>query len=102
MSGSITVAMVDASLQLVDEDYSEANALADLLDEHGAWDWCEDSEHDPYERLAVLHSSGAYWAIYRGAEADDAERFETRSLAMRRYDEWLENHRESVDERSAS
>jgi hypothetical protein len=54
-----------------------ATRLANLLDEHGTWDWADDSDHDPSDRLAVLESSGAWWLVYRGTEADDATVYET-------------------------
>jgi hypothetical protein len=74
-SDMIKVAQVDAVLDSVSDDESPAGALADLLDEKGDWDWSDDSEHDPSDRLAVLESSGAYWLVYRGAECDAATRF---------------------------
>jgi hypothetical protein len=91
MSSPITQAMVDEALQSVDEEYSEANALANLLDQHGDWDWCEDSEHDPYDRLAIVQSRGSYWVVYRGSEPDEAERFEKKSQAKHRFENWAFN-----------
>jgi hypothetical protein len=78
----IKASQVDAILDTVSDDESPAEALADLLDEKGAWDWSDGSEHDPSDRLAVLESSGAYWLVYRGTEADEATRFATDSEAQ--------------------
>jgi hypothetical protein len=76
----IRAALVDAVLDDVDEDdededKSTAHLLADLLDQHGAWDWDDGSEHAPSDRLAVVESSGAWWCVYRGTESDCAWRF---------------------------
>ncbi len=75
---TIKVSMVDALVDAIDEDADEgttATALADLLDRHGEWDWCDDDAHDPYDRLAVVEGSGAAWCVYRGSEADSADRY---------------------------
>jgi len=71
----IKVAHVDAVLDTVAAGESPAKALADMLDDAGAWDWADDSEHDPCDRLAVVESSGAYWLVYRGTESDEATRY---------------------------
>lgn len=91
MRSPITRDMVDEALQWVDEECSEANVLANLLDQHGDWDWCEDSEHDPYERLAIVQSKDSYWVVYRGSEPDEAERFEKKSQAKHRFESWAFN-----------
>jgi hypothetical protein len=78
----IKTTKVDAVLDSVDGgDFSVAVALADLLDECGEWDWSDDSEHDPCDRLAVLESTGAYWLVYRGSEPDEATRYESSDVA---------------------
>lgn len=80
---ALTVSMVDAA---IDQDGSSAQALGDLLDKHGAWDWTDDSERDPSDRLAVVESSGAWWCVYRGTESDDAWRFASRDEAVSKLD----------------
>ena len=72
---------IDAILDTVDDDESPAEALCDALDESGAWDWTDNAEHDPSDRLAVLESSGACWLVYRGAGADKASRYASRAEA---------------------
>jgi hypothetical protein len=79
---NIKVTRVDAALDSVSDDENPAEVLADLLDHHGAWDWSDESEHDPSDRLAVLESSGAYWLVYRGTEDDEATRFASGAAAQ--------------------
>lgn len=78
---------IDAALDAIDEDTdgASAEALADLLDKHGQWDWTDDAEHDPSDRLAVVESTGAYWVVYRGTEPDQAWRFATRAEADEKF-----------------
>jgi hypothetical protein len=57
------------------DDGNEATAMADLLDASGAWDWSDEAEHGPEERLAVVERSGAHWLVYRGSEGDEATPF---------------------------
>jgi hypothetical protein len=71
----IKAAHVDAILDTVAAGQSPAKALADMLDEQGDWDWADESEHVPCDRLAVVESSGAYWLVYRGTESDAATRY---------------------------
>lgn len=85
----ITIAMVDAVLETVDADPSAA--LADMLDKHGEWDWSDDGEHDPSERVAVVESSGAFWAVYRGSESDEAVRCATEDAARAKADAWIDS-----------
>jgi hypothetical protein len=74
--------MVDVALDRIEgEDESPATALADLLDRYGQWDWTDDSAHDPSDRFAVVESTGAWWLVYRGTEADAAWRHATRESA---------------------
>lgn len=81
---------VDAVLDTVDEDDSPATALADLLDKRGEWDWSDDSDHDPSDRTAVVESSGAWWAVYRGTEADEAHRCASEDEARAVERKWIE------------
>lgn len=74
---AIKITQVDAVLDTVGDDESPAQALGDLLDEGGDWDWSDGSEHCPEDRLAVVESTGAYWLVYRGVESDEATRFAT-------------------------
>jgi len=76
-SWKINTARVDAALDSASDDDNEGTVLADLLDENGDWDWSDDAEHGPEDRLAVVESSGAHWLVYRGSEGDTAERFAT-------------------------
>ncbi len=69
------IPVVDAAIDMCDSEDAIAAALADLLDDEGAWDWSDGSEHDPSDRLAVVESSGAWWVVYRGTEADEVMRF---------------------------
>lgn len=78
---TISTQKVDAILDTVGDDENPGTALADLLDKTGDWDWSDGAEHGPEDRLAVLESSGAYWLVYRGSEADNAERFGDEALA---------------------
>lgn len=73
----ITITLVDAALDVLDEDEdgASAEALVTLLDEHGEWDWDDGSTHDPSDRIALVESSGAYWVVYAGTEPDQAWRF---------------------------
>jgi len=81
---------VDAVLDMVGDDESPATALADMLDVDGQWDWSDDGEHDPSERTAVVESSGAWWAVYRGSSDDDARRCATEGEAREVEREWIE------------
>jgi hypothetical protein len=83
-------ATIDAILDTVDEDDSPAKALADYLDKRGAWDWSDGAEHEPSDRVAVVESSGAWWAVYRGTEGDEAVRCATEAEADTKADEWIE------------
>jgi len=80
---------VDAVLDTVDDE-GVATALADLLDSEGAWDWSDDSDHDPSDRVAVIESSGAWWAAYRGTEADEARRCASEDAAQAIMTGWIE------------
>lgn len=82
---------IDAALDTVAEDDSPATALANLLDRRGEWDWSDDGEHDPSERVAVIESTGAWWVVYRGAEPDEARRYATESEARERARSWCED-----------
>ena len=77
----IKVTQVDAVLDSVDDDSNPGTALADLLDNSGDWDWSDEAEHGPEDRLAVVESTGAYWLVYRGSEGDTAERFASADAA---------------------
>lgn len=66
-------------------------ALADLLDAHGGWDWSDDGVYDPSERVAIVASSGAWWAVYRGAASDDAVRCTSKADALDIAQEWCES-----------
>jgi hypothetical protein len=48
-------------------------ALADALDSTGTWDWCDDAEHGPCDRYAVVESWGTWWVVYRGSKPYGAE-----------------------------
>lgn len=76
----LAIAQVDAVLDTANEDET-ATALANLLDAKGAWDWSDNSDHDPSDRTAVVESSGAWWAVYRGTEADEAHRCASADVA---------------------
>lgn len=75
----IKITAVDHAID--QDDSGVAERLADLLDDAGDWDWTDDSEHDPYDRFAVIESTGAYWLVYRGTESDSARRFASREDA---------------------
>lgn len=93
---SIKITTVDAVLDSVDGgDGCVAIALADLLDEHGAWDWDDGAEHDPSDRLAVVESSGAYWLVYRGSEPDEVRRFASNDAAEKA----LADHKHLIEHR---
>jgi hypothetical protein len=83
---NLTKSQIDAIIDSTDEDESPATALADALDKAGAWDWTDDSDHDPSDRLAVIESTGAYWLVYRGSEGDEATRYATRDEADAEFD----------------
>ncbi len=85
----ITTAKVDAALDSCTDEDDEVisdvgTALADLVEDHGAWDWSDESEHDPSDRAAVVESSGAWWCVYRGTEPDQAWRFAGEGEALAR------------------
>lgn len=75
----LRVSAVDAAIDM--DGAGIANRLADLVDKHGAWDWSDEAEHDPSDRMAVIESSGAYWLVYRGTEDDSADRYASRDEA---------------------
>ena len=60
-SVKITTRMVDAALDTVGEDDSPAEALVSLVDDNGDWDYAD--EDSDYPRVAILESSGAFWAV---------------------------------------
>ncbi|HEY2510169.1 MAG TPA: hypothetical protein VGI39_04915 [Polyangiaceae bacterium] len=62
-----------------------------MLDRKGDWDWSDDGEHEPSERVAVLESSGAWWAVYRGSADDDARRCDSKDAAIGVAQAWGES-----------
>ena len=86
----ITCAQIDAALDTVGDEDSPAGALADLLDRRGEWDWSDGAEQDPSDRVAIVESSGAWWAVYRGTEGDEASRCATREEADAIATRWID------------
>lgn len=71
---ALRVSDVDAAIDALDDDTNPGSTLADLLDDTGDWDWSDEAEHGPEDRLAVVESTGAWWLVYRGSEPDSADR----------------------------
>lgn len=65
-------------------------ALADLLDENGAWDWADVRPHEN-ERVAIVKSRNVWWVVYRGAASDDAVRCTSKAEALAIAREWCES-----------
>lgn len=57
--------MTTPKLQETEPDI--ATALADMIDERGAWDHSDDPEHGPNDRFTIVHV-----VLYRGVEPDRA------------------------------
>lgn len=61
----------DEELTFTADDASksiDAVALAADLDKRGAWDWTDDSDHDPCDRYAVVQVAGGWALVYAGTE----------------------------------
>lgn len=50
----------------------DAVALAADRDKRGAWDWTDDSDHDPCDRYAVVQVAGGWALVYAGTEPAEA------------------------------
>lgn len=85
---ALVASMVDAVLDQLGEDEDPGDALATLLDQRGQWDWSSEDEHGPEERVAVIESSGAWWAVYAGADPAEAIRCASGEEATARVRDW--------------